>query len=539
MEINEISVPLLGGAAGDYLKGSEKITSCFDYALQENVFQRRLEDLQGRTYPRRELVSHLLRYNERFGASSKTIDHIHALEKEDTLVVIGGQQAGVLTGPLYTIHKIISIIQLAKKQTQKLGVRVVPVFWIAGEDHDIDEINHVHVMRNGQIRKSVLPQLNVKKASASETPLNYDLCVTWVESVFKTFQETNHTKQLLQLVKDCLKRSETYTDFFAYIITELFKEEGLILVDSGSPELRKLEASFFSVIIERHEGIQKALLQQQTELQNIGYNPMITTKPEAVHLFMNVEGERWLLEKDGSIFICKNGEVSFTLEELLRVAEEAPERLSNNVVTRPLMQDYLFPTLAFIGGPGEVAYWAELQKVFHEVEFTMPPVIPRLMITYVERHIEADLQDMFLTVEEALTTNISKIREKWLSQQITEPIADAFEKARNEIEQIHASLREMAERMSPALGAFAEKNKFKIEEQLLVLERAIQRDIETKHSVSLNKFRRIEHALHPMGLLQERVWNVFYYMNEFGLAFIHELLRLEFTWNETHKIVKL
>lgn len=539
MEIKEISVPLLGGAAGDYLKGREEITSFFDYQLQENVFQKRAEDLQGRTYPRRELVSHLLRYNERFGAGSKTINNIHALEKSDTVAVIGGQQAGVLTGPLYTIHKIVSIIQLAKEQEKKLGVRVVPVFWIAGEDHDMDEINHVHVMSNGRVKKSILPQMTEKKASASQTPLHHELSFAWVESIFKTFRETKHTKQLLQLVKECLRRAETYTDFFAYIITELFKEEGLILVDSGSSELRKWEAPFFCDLLEQHKGIQEALQKQQKALQSRGYTPLITTKSEAVHLFLDIEGERWLIEKKGNVFSCKDGEMSFTLEELLLIAKETPERLSNNVVTRPLMQEYLFPTLAFIAGPGEVAYWAELQQVFHEIGFIMPPVIPRLMISYVEGHIAADLQDMSVSIEDAFAKRIEKIKEAWLFEQTTEPIEDIFMQARNEMEQTHAALRALAERMNPGLTAFTMKNKHKIEEQLQVLERAIQRDIEMKHAVSLNKFRRMESALQPMGSLQERVWNVLYYMNEYGFSFIHDLVELPFVWDNTHKIVKI
>lgn len=147
MEIKEISVPLQGVVA-DYMKDSKEIQAYFDYPLTEDGFRQRLHDLRDKQYFRQDLVAHLLQYNTNLHAGDHTLRNIQALADENTYVVVGGQQAGLLTGPLYTVHKIISILQLAKEKEATLGVRVVPVFWIAGEDHDIDEINHVFVTKN-------------------------------------------------------------------------------------------------------------------------------------------------------------------------------------------------------------------------------------------------------------------------------------------------------------------------------------------------------------------------------------------------------
>ncbi|MFD3448036.1 bacillithiol biosynthesis cysteine-adding enzyme BshC [Microbacteriaceae bacterium 4G12] len=539
MEMKEISVALLKGAAADYLEQKQDIVSCFDYPLEADVFQKRVKDLEGRTYLRRELVDHLLQYNKRLHAGAKTIENIYALAQDDTYVVIGGQQAGLLTGPLYSIHKVISILQLAKEQEEHIGSRVVPVFWIAGEDHDIDEINHVFVMNNGRMKKSIIPQTETKKTIASNTPLDYDLCWNWVQEVFKTYPETKYTKDLLQLVQDCLRKSNTYVDFFAHMIMELFKEEGLILIDSGSDELRELEKAFFATVLEHHEGIQAGLNKQQQLLQERGYTPIITTKQNAIHLFFHADGERWLLEKEGERFVCQDGKYAFSYDELREMMEKTPQLFSNNVVTRPLMQEYLFPTLAFIGGPGEIAYWAELQQVFHEVGFVMPPVVPRLMISYIERAIDTDMHDVALTPEDVLLKRIGKLREEWLANQVVVPIAERFTTARKQIEEVHASLRDLAGQVNVGLEGFAEKNQMKIDQQLDILERAIQKDIETKHAVHLNKFRRIEVSLQPAGSLQERVWNICYYLNEYGFDFIPELMKLSFTWDGTYKVIKL
>lgn len=147
MEIKEISVPQQGVVA-DYMNGKKEIQSCFDYMLTEDAFKQRVQDLREREFFRQDLVTHLLEYNTKLQAGEATIQNVKALGDENTYVVIAGQQAGLLTGPLYTIHKIISVLQLAREKEESLGVKVVPVFWIAGEDHDMDEINHTFVTKN-------------------------------------------------------------------------------------------------------------------------------------------------------------------------------------------------------------------------------------------------------------------------------------------------------------------------------------------------------------------------------------------------------
>lgn len=538
MEIKEISVPLQGVVA-DYLKHKKEIQECFDYPVTEESFVRRIQDLRNRQYPRQELVSHLLQYNQELNAGEKTFQNINALLEEDTYVVIGGQQAGLLTGPLYTIHKIISILQLAKEKEASLGVRVVPVFWIAGEDHDIDEINHVFVTKNGKVKKTIFHGRNLNKASASETEISIEDCQHWIEEIFKTYPETKHTKDLLRLVEECLQQSRTYVDFFARFITKLFMHSGLILVDSHHPILRNIEVPFLKELLARYKNVQVALNDQQRILRDLDYKTIIETKPNVVHIFMEINGERLLLEEEEGRFICKEGMYSFSYEEIIKSMEDHPKRFSNNVVTRPLMQEYIFPTLAFIGGPGEIAYWSELQQVFHAVDFQMPPVVPRLTISYIERDIETDLQDLQIQESEVFSTGIPALREKWLSKQVEEPIDSHFMNASEQIGAIHTSLQQFVQKVSPGLRDFAKKNELKIMQQLELLERTIQSDLERKHEVQLNKFRRIECSLQPLGAPQERIWNICYYLNVYGLDFVERVMKQTYRWNGKQHIIKL
>lgn len=538
MEIKEISVPQQGVVA-DYMNGEKEIQSCFDYMLTEDAFKQRLHDLREREFFRQDLVAHLLEYNTKLQAGETTIQNVKALGDENTYVVIAGQQAGLLTGPLYTIHKIISILQLAKEKEESLGVKVVPVFWIAGEDHDMDEINHTFVMKNKNIKKTIFHDRNPKKASASESEISVEDCRKWIEEIFKTYPETNFTKDVLQFIDDALEKSNTYVDFFGYLITKMFISSGLILVDSHHPELRKLEVPFFKQIIGKYKEVQEGLHNQQEVIKELGYKPIIETKNNAVHIFMEIDNERVLLEENKGKFVGKDGAYSFSYEELIEEMERNPERFSNNVVTRPLMQEYVFPTLAFIGGPGELAYWSELQQVFHTVGFRMPPVVPRITISYLERDIATDVKDLQLQESDPFVKNVDKLRENWLSNQIEEPIDERFVGAKKEIMDIHASLQQFVKKIDPGLSEFAGKNELKINEQIELLERMLKKNVEKKHEVQLNKFRHIQCAIRPLGAPQERVWNVCYYLNQFGLDFVERVMENSFSWDGKHHVIKL
>ncbi|CAI8796280.1 bacillithiol biosynthesis cysteine-adding enzyme BshC [Bacillus pseudomycoides] len=538
MEIKEISVPLQGVVA-DYMKGRKEVQAFFDYPLTEDGFGRRLYDLRDKKFFRQDLVAHLLEYNTNLRAGEHTLRNIEALADENTYVVVGGQQAGLLTGPLYTVHKIISILQLAKEKEATLGVRVVPVFWIAGEDHDIDEINHMFVTKNKKIKKTIFHDRHPKKASASESDLSIEDCRKWIEEIFKTYPETNFTKDVLQFVEDALQNSRTYVDFFAHLIMKLFVDSGLILVDSHHPALRKLEVSFFKQILSRYKEVQMSLQKQQQLVKEQGYKPIIETKSNAVHIFMQIDEERVLLEEENGKFVGKDGIYSFSYEELIAEMEKSPERFSNNVVTRPLMQEYIFPTLAFIGGPGEIAYWSELQQVFHVLGFQMPPVVPRLTISYMERDIITDLHDLQLQESDPFVNDIDMLREEWLSNQIEEPIDNQFIEATEKMMDVHTSLQQFVKKIDPGLQQFAEKNERKIKEQIELLERMLKRNVEKKHEVELNKFRRLQYALRPLGAPQERVWNICYYLNQFGLDFVERVMKQSYSWNGNHHIIKL
>lgn len=539
MKVTEVSLPYSNRIADDYVNDRGSIGDFFEYKpYDKNVYQIRQQHLNERVFERALLADHLLKYNKQFQPDELVLTNIERLKRNDSLVVIGGQQAGLLTGPLYTIHKIISIIQLAAKQEAELGVPVIPVFWIAGEDHDFAEINHVYVYENHQIVKKAIKQKQLVKTSVSNLEIDQVMCENWINDIIRSYGETIHTKALMELLHTALKKSRTYVEFFAEIVTRLFEGTGLVLVDSHHPELRRLESDFFQQLISHNMELGQAVTTTVAKLVKNGYSDPVGLVERNAHLFYEHNGARVLLELQNDHCFCgKQNECVLTDEDLIEIAINQPEKLSNNVLTRPLMQEFLFPTLAFVSGPGEVAYWALLKDAFRSFELIMPPVIPRQMITILDRKTEQSIKELGLTIAEILTSGTTEMKEQWLENQMSKAVKEDIELVKQEMDRVHERLRQTAVQVDPALKSLAEKNRLKIQEQVDYLERQIERSVRLSHETELRKYESVDTSLRPIGAPQERIWNVCYYLNQYGTDIIHQLLKTPYEWNSAQKVI--
>ncbi|MDN3014857.1 bacillithiol biosynthesis cysteine-adding enzyme BshC [Paenibacillus sp. BSR1-1] len=544
MEILNLSLPATNRFASNYLEQSAEIQPFFHYRYNEtSEDERRVEELRNRSFPRIQVAAHIESFMERFPSSNAVKSSIEKLKQNESVVVIGGQQAGILTGPLYSIHKVISIIKLAEQKERQLGIPVIPVFWIAGEDHDFQEVNHVNVQVNQKVDKWTYPEKVIQKKMVSDIQLNRDTCLKWVKNLIENFGETDHSNDLLAFAEEKIRKSITFVDFFAQIIMELFKDFGLLIVDSGDKEFRMLQKEFFKNQIVHHDSINFSLLEQQREIGKKGYPITIEAGEDNANLFFYDQKlmERILLEfdRERDQFVGKSGGISFSREELLEIAAQNPEKLSNNVVTRPLMQEWLFPTLAFIAGPGEISYWAELKLVFEHFNIKMPPIVPRLNLTFLDRSVETDIADLKLKLIDILQRGTDLERDHFLTsikdKEIDELFLQTKDHLRIQYQLIEAKTGELDRGLLPLL----KKNENYLLKEIGFMQARLEDAIKLKHEVKLSKFTRIDLALRPGGHPQERVWNVFYYLNLYGMNFINDLMTGYFVFDGTHKVIKL
>ncbi|MUK89540.1 bacillithiol biosynthesis cysteine-adding enzyme BshC [Ornithinibacillus sp. L9] len=538
MRIESIHIENQSQLMRDYRKRKHNIMQHFDYTASFNDLNQRVSDLQHRKYDREQLANSLYQMNKQWGAPESSLVNIERLRDDQSLVVIGGQQAGVLTGPLYSVNKLISIIQFAKQQEEKLQIPVIPVFWIAGEDHDFDEINHVFMQEENRMKKHTLNQRITEKRSVSQIPLEEDKGLEWLNQVFGQLHESEYTKDLYDVVKECYVQSESYVDFFARLILKLFPTEGVVLIDSADLRTRDLETDYFLSLIDNQEKISEGVYTSVQKLNLDGYSIALECDTTNAHLFYHQKNERILLNRnEAGDWVGKQNEVKLSTEELRKIAVEQPELLSNNVVTRPLMQELLFPTLAFIGGPGEISYWSVLKPAFHALDIKMPPVIPRLSFTYIDRKVEKLLTKYYISPQEAINNGVDIKKVNWLKAQSNPPIEKLADELKQYITEAHQPLRELSKSIRSDLGDLAEKNLFYLHRDIEFLQRKIVKALEEKYEKELLEFDLLNNILRPMGELQERIWNPLPFLNEYGLGFIHHITIQSYSFENEHYIV--
>lgn len=445
-------------------------------------------------------------------AQARALEHL----AQGAKVVIGGQQAGLLSGPLYTFHKVLSIIVKSSELSTTYQQPVVPVFWIAGEDHDFDEVNHTYVYNEekGQLTKVKYHTMTPPETSVSHFKHDNEALMHVIEHYFKEIPETSYTKQLIYDLKDMVRHSTNWSDLFKQLIHRCFKHHGILLIDASYQPLRELERPFLKTLLKHHLKVDRAFRKGQDKTVAHGLPQMIETDTN-VHLFLEIDGQRQLLRYQNNAYVTSKYEGKFSEEDLQQIISQAPERFSNNVVTRPLMQEWLFNTVAFIGGPSEIKYWAELHGVFKTLDIKMPIVLPRMRITYVSPKTKKLLKQYDLNINEVIEKGAADAKDRFVRAQASKTVL-------NDITQMIAHQQSFYDKLAREMTStvdnqnLLEKN-HKIQlHQYEYLKQRYLRNIEKENDISMRHFNQLTSVLHPMGGLQERVFNPIQFLNIFG-----------------------
>lgn len=538
MKLESIQVPIKNHVLADYWSPNTAIHQFFEYEYNDQAFEKRAEHLARNSRDQKELTTIIRQFMEPLGLSKKANEHLEQLE-QGAMVIVGGQQAGILTGPLYSVHKAISVIALAKEQSTKLQQPVIPVFWIAGEDHDLEEINHTYTVHGELLKKRAYGERSRRKTMASATALNKESMTQLINTIIRDIGETEYTETLIRQLVDALNNSETFTDFFACLMNQLFKEEGLLLIDAANFQFRQFEHKYFAQIIQSNEEIARVVTEKEQELERAGYGKPILATYEAANLFYVEDGERHLLERKNDLFVNLAANLKFTQEELLEVAHNHPERLSNNVVTRPLMQEMTLPVLAFVGGPGELAYWATLKNAFSVLDLQMPIFAPRLHITIITRHVEQLLREHQLTVTDVWEGKALQLKERFIADVQDSEAKRQIQAMQQLLVEKYEELASYLENQHLQLDKILEKNQENHAKQFDYLQQKIEQTVLGKHETTIRKFMTLQNELYPNDGFQERSLNPYQYFNEFGPMLITEMLKQNYSIGKHHYLLYL
>ena len=538
MKLESIRVPIKNRLLADYWSPNTAIHEFFEYEYNDESFEKRAQYLDEHARDQKELTAIIRRFMEPLGISKKADEHLQQLE-QGAVAVVGGQQAGILTGPLYSVHKAISVITLAKEQSVKLQRPVVPVFWIAGEDHDLEEINHTYTVHGADIKKRAYSERSRRKTMASVTSINKESMTQLLNTIVKDIGETEFTEILIKQLVDTLNKSETFTDFFARLMNQLFEDEGLLMIDAADFQFRRSESENFTHIIRNNEEIARVVTEKEAQLASAGYGEPILATDEAANLFFVEDGERHLLERNNQLFVNLAANIKMSREELLEIANKLPEQLSNNVVTRPLMQEMTLPVLAFVGGPGELAYWATLKDAFTVLGLQMPIFAPRLHITIVTRHVEQLLREHHLNVADVWDGKALQLKEQFIAEVQDTEAKRQIQMMQQMLLEKYDELRSYLEEQHLPLDKILGKNKENHLKQFEYLQQKVEQTVLNKHETTIRKFMTLHNELYPNEGLQERTYNPYQYFNEFGPMLITEMLKQNYNIGNHHYILYL
>ncbi|TBL78142.1 bacillithiol biosynthesis cysteine-adding enzyme BshC [Paenibacillus thalictri] len=526
-----------------YLRDFGKVAPLFDYNVwQQEEWVRRAEwvdDERRFSVDREGLCRVLTRFNRSIGADEAALASIDKLSRPDTLAIVGGQQAGLFTGQLLVIYKAITLLQTAKQAEAQLGRTVVPVFWIAGEDHDFDEVNHIFQLTSDlRVEKIKLERTGDKRGSVSRLQIAAEQWESVLDQLDAGLMQTEFKASLMEQLREFAASSATLVDFFGKMMAWLFRETGLVFINSDDPDLRALESSMFERLIEEHRPLQAAVENRARKVQELGFTPQVEIQQGNANLFVCSEGERVLLYAQDDGFSTRRHDRFLTKEQLLDYARQAPGKLSNNVITRPLMQEYLFPVLGTVLGPGEIAYWAQLGEAFHQLGMRMPLIVPRVEVTLMEGTVTKHMGKYGLTVEDVIHRFEEK-RESWLQAQDTLHLDEQFEQVRRQFKASYEPLVGLIAGINPGLKKLGETNLGKIVEQIDFLEQKASDAYRAQFDAALRQLTRIQLSVLPQGRPQERIYNVVSYLNRYGERWLRELMESPLEPDGFHRISEL
>jgi bacillithiol biosynthesis cysteine-adding enzyme BshC len=533
-----MDAPLLDAYVHDF----PSVAAFYPHDLRDRRLWERMRDrARSRSHapPPAALVSVLLAQNRRFGMDEASLTNIRALADPDTLAVVTGQQIGLFTGPLYTIYKAVTAVRLAERLAQRLDTHVVPVFWMAADDHDLSEINHVHVCPpDGEpVRLELRPAVPEDRRSATALTFG-DEVVALIDAFGEALGDAPCRREVIEILRACCPPSASLIDGFARLMGALFKGRGLILADPTDPALKPLGKSVFEREIRHPLASTRAVLYASRALAAAGFEGQIERTSDAVNFFLYEDGHRQALTFRDGHFYNRAGHASYLPEDLLALAERTPEAMTHNVVTRPVVQDTLFPSLAYVGGPAEIAYYAQLGGVYRHFGLPCPVVYPRASLTLVEPRIARILDKHDLALDHFIR-GIHQVFDQRLRDEMPEPLAHAFRQARTDLARHFETLGRLTVPIDATLERLAEAGLRKAEFELARLEEKTVQALKRAHKTTRDQLARAEHHLYPNHQLQERVVNVWQYVAQYGFAFMDTLFAAVDEADFAHRVVRL
>lgn len=530
-------IPHTTALFSDFLSGSPRVKQFYPRSARFAEWFRDVASTLRYDANRRSRVAEILdRQNRVWGASVRTISNLERFRK-GAFAVVSGQQVGLFGGPLFTIFKALTAIKLAEEATAA-GVGCVPVFWLAGEDHDLAEVNHTSVLApDFSLEALETPTHSLPHASVGGIQFGAE-----IEPVVEQAAALLGDAEIVVLLRECYGPGQTFGSAFAKFMARLFAPWGLILLDGSDPALRQIAEPLFAESIERSAELNAAILARGKALEAAGYHQQVKVTPFSTLLFAIHDGARLAIHRRTNL---SSGSAEFSIgkdwltrEEILRRIDERPGDFSPNVLLRPVMQDFLLPTLAYVGGPAEVAYFAQVGVVYEALGLNTTPIVPRMSATLVAAKAQSLLHRYELKLADLFPGPVI-LQEQIAKDLLPAGLQSAFEQASSGLSEALDEIRKQLQRLDPTLVAAAQTAASKMRHQIERLRGKSARAELRRNEVIGRHAEVLSNLLYPGKNLQEREIAGIYFLARYGLGLIATLHTELSTDCLDHQIISL
>lgn len=488
------------------------------------------------------LAGALVKLNRSLGAHPAAVDAAGRLAAPGALAVVAGQQAGLFTGPLYTVFKALGAVALARHLEISLGRPVVPVFWAATEDHDLEEADHAWLMDPGGAWQKIryLPRGLPSGLSVGAVPLQQGPLEQVMSRLAAVLPGGFAGPGLVDLVWTTARAGReaggdrpaaTFGEWFCRLVAAILGPLGLPVADPMDPGLRALAAPGVRRILERGPAVEQALAAGTARVEAAGLAPQVRLAAGEANLFFYPQGPagpRHALVRtgDGKLGLRGDGPSSeAAVGHYAALTFERPESFGGNVATRPLLQDEIFPTLAYIAGPGEVAYYGQYRELYHALGRTMPLIWHRPSLTLVTPPVGRLLERHSLEFD-GLRAGLDRRRADLMQSADDAGAQGLLQGLEDQVSQAYEPVLAALAKLDGVLGKLAAENRRRVMDQTAWLAKKTRQVLRQRCQTSLSQLDRIQSAIWPRGQQQERVANILNYLAYCGPALVGELAGL-------------
>lgn len=509
-------------------------------ASHTDIADRVNDVLKHHTADRSILCEALEDMNRKFGAPQTTLDNIASLREPDCVAVVSGQQSGLFTGPLYTIYKALSAVKMAECLRGR-GIKAVPVFWIATEDHDFEEVSKTFVL-NSEGR--IVELRNQPKRCHEELPVGYikldDSIRETIDVLIAELLPTEFSAELRAIVEESWTPQNYFGDAFATQLTSLLGKYGLIMLCPLDSRLKGLASPVYRDAIMRSAEIVEALRKRSDELVADGYQAQVFIGDDYFPLFwQSRDGSRHSLKKsETGTLRTRDGSREFTLDQLAEIAEREPTRFSPSVVLRSVVQDHLLPTVCYFGGAAEIAYFAQSGEVYRVLDRPITPILHRQSFTMVESRHARSLKKYelrFTDLFAGLDSLLPRIVDEYLNADTAGLIAEVEARINSELDRLDLNLAAV----DPTLANNLEKRRRKIIYHIESIRNKFRHSQFSRDEVIRRRLETMFAAILPHEHLQERSLNILYFVDRFGTDFVDWIYDSIDLSDKGHRVVSL